>query len=98
MDSYGTFKRAITRDEERPPIPAGIQIYIYIYICLYIQTYTYLLPTGSLIHLPSFALLHLYMYIDIHPSLKDLLERCWAADPALRPKFTEILPIIDSVC
>jgi len=55
-DSYGTFKRAITKENERPPIPP-----------------------------------------DTHPSLKNLMERCWHPDTSKRPPFTEILLILDSV-
>lgn len=55
-DSYGTFKKAITKENERPPIPE-----------------------------------------HMHPSLKQLMERCWHPDPSARPSFQEILPIIDSV-
>jgi len=34
---------------------------------------------------------------DIHPNLRSLLELCWHKDPAKRPTFQQILPLLDSV-
>ncbi|KAJ4851539.1 Serine/threonine-protein kinase sty46 [Turnera subulata] len=32
-----------------------------------------------------------------HPKLVELLERCWQQDPALRPDFSEIIPILQQI-
>ncbi|KAL5196671.1 hypothetical protein ABZP36_000183 [Zizania latifolia] len=34
---------------------------------------------------------------DTHPTLADLLQKCWQKDPALRPTFAEILDIVNSI-
>ena len=33
----------------------------------------------------------------LHRELKELIERCWQADPTLRPSFEEILPELKSI-
>jgi len=32
-----------------------------------------------------------------HPKLAELLEKCWQQDPAQRPDFSEILPILQLI-
>lgn len=34
---------------------------------------------------------------DTHPMLAGLLQKCWQKDPALRPTFSEILDILNSI-
>lgn len=34
---------------------------------------------------------------NTHPKLAELLERCWQQDPALRPDFSEIIPILQQI-
>jgi hypothetical protein len=34
---------------------------------------------------------------DTHPMLVNLLQKCWLKDPALRPTFTEILDMLNTI-
>ncbi|XP_021849666.1 serine/threonine-protein kinase STY46 [Spinacia oleracea] len=34
---------------------------------------------------------------NIHPRLVELLEKCWQQDPAMRPDFCEIIPILQQI-
>ncbi|KMT01324.1 hypothetical protein BVRB_9g213400 [Beta vulgaris subsp. vulgaris] len=34
---------------------------------------------------------------NCHPKLTELLERCWQQDPAMRPDFAEIIPILQQI-
>ncbi|KAK9666747.1 hypothetical protein RND81_14G208100 [Saponaria officinalis] len=34
---------------------------------------------------------------NCHPKLAELLEKCWQQDPALRPNFSEIIPILQQI-
>ncbi|KAK9690698.1 hypothetical protein RND81_09G148100 [Saponaria officinalis] len=34
---------------------------------------------------------------NCHPKFAELLEKCWQQDPALRPNFSEIIPILQEI-
>jgi hypothetical protein len=85
MDSYGTFKRAITKENERPRKSTQVK-------------FSKSTQVNALIAFISASInLSLAIPPETHPSIKALMEACWHPDPTRRPSFTQIIPILDSV-